>query len=67
MSIERVDERFGAVPVLWQRDAELLANRRQEFDGRQLRIQDQRDIDFGGNLAEQRADQCRLAGPDLAG
>lgn len=46
--------------------AEFLANRRQEFDGCQLWIENERNVYFRGNLPKQGSNQRCLACPNLS-
>src|SRR5690606_23589523 len=64
--IQRRDQRTER-PVRRNRHAELLADVLDELAGRELRIQDQRNLGFFGQLLEDAPDQCRLARADLAG
>ena len=66
--VEEVDEVLDARRVLVaHEDAELFADRQDELDGRQLRVEDDGDVGMARHALEQRAHHGGLAGADLAG
>src|SRR5262249_37285240 len=65
--VERVRQRLQAAALADEVELELLADRLDELDRAQLRIEDQRGARVLGQLLEQQAAQRRLAGADFAG
>ncbi len=64
---EQVHQRLGAVAAVGRHlQVQFLADRQQEFRGRDARVQDQRDFGMTWELLEQAADHRRLAGADFA-
>ena len=66
VGVQTVDQRLDGA-TLRRLDPQFLGNRREEFPGRQLGIEDQRDVRLVRQLLEQAADQRGLAGTDFAG
>ena len=65
VAVERVDERLEADGAGRVRDVQLVADRGQQLDGRERRIEDHRHVDLGRQLLEQCPAEGRLAGADL--
>src|SRR5262249_164903 len=65
--VQRVDEDFQAGRSRRIRDAQLVADRGQEFQRGQLGIEDERDVDVRGELLEEIPADRGLARADLAG
>ena len=66
-TVQGVGQRLYAVALLRQRNMQLFADRAQELDARQLRVQHDGNIGKLGQLLQQAAYQGRLAGTDFAG
>ncbi len=68
LAIEQVDQHLAVADCAgWHLDAQLLADRLQEFQRREPRIDDQRDVGIVRRARQQRADRGGLAGAHLAG
>ena len=65
MLVQRVDEQLAARRGSRIGDAQLVAQRGQELDVRELRVQDERHVHARRQLLEQAAAERRLAGADL--
>ena len=66
VGVECLRECSAAVGRFGQRDVELLEDHGQEFRGRELRVEHERNIGLFGHALQQAANECRLAGADLA-
>ena len=63
---QSVDQNFEARGPRRVRHPELVAHGREQLEGGELRIEDHRDVDFGGKLLQEGAADGGLSGPHLA-
>ena len=67
VQVQRVDQGLDAAPVVRDLDVQFLADRGEEFDDGQLRVEHDGDIGvIRQAIQEQRPHERRLAGADLA-